>query len=145
MLRTTTQWYRMEKIMSLLNDEEQEIATALKSAELSDLAGDDINMDKLGFKSGAISKEGAETHTLMTDINQVAYKVMKNKASDLSKAKAKMNDVAQRYGRDNKSYDEAQNSYDSALVESQDAELRHTLTKGTKEQIGQAVVRGMTF
>ncbi len=135
----------MEKIMSLLTTEEQEIADTLRGADLGDVAGATINMDKLGFKDNAISKEGAETHTLMTDINHVAYKVMKNKASDLSKAKAKMNDVAQRYGRDNKSYDEAQKEFDSALVESKDAELRHTLTKGTKEAIGQAVVKGMTF
>ncbi len=131
--------------MSQLTTEEQEIAVALRSADLGELGGSTINMDKLGFKDNAISKEGAETHNVMTDIANVSYKVMKNKASDLSKAKAKMNDVAQRYGRDTGQYDKAQSEFDDALVESKDAELRHSLATNTKEQVGQAVVRGMTF
>ena len=131
--------------MSQLTTEEQEIAVALRSAELGDLAGNTINMDKLGFKDNAISKEGTDTHSTMVDISQVAYKVMKNKASDLSKAKAKMNDIAQRFGRDTGQYDRAQSEFDNALVESKDAELRHSLATNTKEQVGQATVRGMTF
>ena len=130
--------------MSQLTKEEQEIAAQLKSADLGDIAGHGIPMEKLGFKGG-MSKEGAETHSVMTDINQVAYKVMKNKASDLSKAKENMNDVAQRFGRDTDKYSKAQSEYDEALVESKDAELRHDLSKNTKEAVGQATVRGMTF
>ncbi len=130
--------------MSQLTTEEQEIAAQLKSAELGDIAGDTINLQKLGFKDG-MSKEGVETHSVITDITNVAYKVMKNRASDLSKAKENMNDVAQRFGRDTDKYSKAQSEYDEALVESKDAELRHDLSKNTKEVVGQATVKGMTF
>ncbi len=131
--------------MSTLTTEEQEVAAQLKSADLGELAGMGINMQKLGFKDNAISEAGVETHDAMTEINNTAYKVMKNRASDLSKAKAKMSDIAQRYGRDNDRYDSAQSEFNSALAESNDAELRHNLTKNTKKDVGDAMVSGLTF
>ena len=122
-----------------------EVAARLKGADLGELAGNGINMQKLGFKDNAISDEGVNTHGVMTEINNTAYKVMKNKASDLSKAKAKMSDIAQRYGRDNDRYDSAQSEFNEALAESNDAELRHNLTSNTKKDVGDAMVSGLTF
>ena len=135
----------MEIIMSQLTENEIEIAAQLKSAELGDLSGETMDLQKMGFKDGSVSSEGVNAHNLMTDISNVAYKVMKNKASDLSKAKAKMADISQRYGRDNKAYDKAQSEFNEALDESKDAELRHQLTSHFKGEVGQAVVKGMTF
>jgi len=130
--------------MSQLTNEEMEIAAQLESADMNELSGDNINMQKLGFKDG-ISEEASNTQKQMSDITNVAYKVMKNKASDLSKAKAKMADISQRYGRDNKQYDEAQSNYNEALSSSKDAELRHQVVANTRDEVGQAVVKGMTF
>ena len=134
----------MEIIMSQLTNEEQELATQLERADLNELTSNSINMQKLGF-NGGITEEGINTHKTIADITNVAYKVMKNKASSLSKAKAKMLDISQRYGRDNKQYDKAQSDYNDALDASKQAELKHQIISNTKREVGQAVVKGMTF
>lgn len=131
--------------MSTLTTEEQEMATAIKESDLGELSGNTLEKHKMGFKDNVISEQGAETQAVLTEIDGVAYKVMCNSASKLSKAKAKMNDVASRHGRDSKAYDSAQSDYDEALVDNQDDVLRYETTKTTKEDVGQAVMKGLTF
>jgi len=131
--------------MSTLTTEEQETANTLRKASLEELSGSSINMQALGFKDNKLSEEGAKTQEAMQAINNVAYKVKNNAASDLSKAKAKMNDVSQRYGRASTQYDSAQEKYDDALAESKDAVQRYEVTKNTKDEVASAVVRGMTL
>jgi len=131
--------------MSTLTTEETETAKVLREASLADLSGDNIDLQSLGFKDNAISEEGVKTQEAMQEIHNIAYKVKNNAASDLSKAKAKLVDINQRYGRDNAKYDLALSGYNDALAESDDAVQRYEVTKNTKNAIGSALTRGMTF
>lgn len=131
--------------MSKLTETEQETAKVLREASIGELSGNALNFQSLGFKDNKLSEEGVETQRAMQDVNNVAYKIMQNTASDLSKAKVKMNDIATRYGRDNKTYDEAQGEYNAALTESQDAVQRYEITKNTRNRVATATVKGLTL